>query len=411
MGLLRRRRLAVPAPARCLRARRRAGRHRRLRRQHHADRADVPHGGQPARRGAAVGAGRAAGGGAGRAPTPALAATFVLLVVWTWMGARRSAEPRTGRSCRCGPPRPRAAAWLRWRPGLHLAALSLIAWLVPLGFFVLDRHAHWLVVLLGWRWRPRPWPPAAGHRSAPPASAQPLFAYAIVDRLCRPLHHAVHRRCAGARHASAASIAAPAAAGGADAGAAARPPCCGRSPPTTAAALWLAYARLRARDVLALRDDARHAAQHLAVFLVAAAASSAHSPGPPSACTSARPPAEVAGMKTVPQDAPLALRHRGPGADRCARPCMVVDRVLLLQDGPRDHAADRAGRSARLVPRRVRAARLRHRPRAACGCSTARCRERNAPFYVMLEKKGRRLAAGQGDARACRRRRRPTASC
>ena len=38
---------------------------------------------------------------------------------------------------------------MRWRPGLHLAAISLISWLVPLGFFVLGRHAHLLLALLG----------------------------------------------------------------------------------------------------------------------------------------------------------------------------------------------------------------------------------------------------------------------
>jgi hypothetical protein len=41
------------------------------------------------------------------------------------------------------------ALWMRWRPGLHLAAFSLIIWLVPIGFFILDRHAHWLVALIG----------------------------------------------------------------------------------------------------------------------------------------------------------------------------------------------------------------------------------------------------------------------
>jgi len=41
------------------------------------------------------------------------------------------------------------AAWMRWRPGLHLAAVSLVSWLIPLGFFILGHHAHWLVALLG----------------------------------------------------------------------------------------------------------------------------------------------------------------------------------------------------------------------------------------------------------------------
>ena len=38
---------------------------------------------------------------------------------------------------------------LQWRPGLHLAAVGLVIWLVPVGYFVLDKHAHWIVVLAG----------------------------------------------------------------------------------------------------------------------------------------------------------------------------------------------------------------------------------------------------------------------
>jgi uncharacterized membrane protein len=80
--------------------------------------------------------------------TAALAATFVLLVVWTWW------ERSLSNSAHFGFLVPwvaaaALAAWMRWRPGLHLAAVSLISWLIPLGFFVLGRHAHWLVALLG----------------------------------------------------------------------------------------------------------------------------------------------------------------------------------------------------------------------------------------------------------------------
>ena len=80
--------------------------------------------------------------------TAALAATFVLLVAWTWW------ERSLSNSAHFGFLVPWAAAaalaaWMAWRPGLHLAAISLICWLVPLGFFVLGRHAHWLVALLG----------------------------------------------------------------------------------------------------------------------------------------------------------------------------------------------------------------------------------------------------------------------
>src|SRR2546429_437411 len=76
---------------------------------------------------------------------PALAATFVLLVVWTSYErglssvAHWSFLPAWAAAAA-------AAAWLGWRPGLHLAAISLVAWLVPLGYFVLDHHAHWIVV-------------------------------------------------------------------------------------------------------------------------------------------------------------------------------------------------------------------------------------------------------------------------
>ena len=79
---------------------------------------------------------------------PALAATFVLLVVWTcWeRGLSQAAHwafliPWTATAA--------VAAWLRWRPGLHLAAMSLVVWLVPLGYFIFNHHGHWIVVLIG----------------------------------------------------------------------------------------------------------------------------------------------------------------------------------------------------------------------------------------------------------------------
>jgi uncharacterized membrane protein len=77
-----------------------------------------------------------------------LAATFVLLTVWTCWERTETIGPHWIFLA------PWAAAvavavWLRWRPGRHLAALSLVAWLVPLGYLVLDRHAHWLVVAIG----------------------------------------------------------------------------------------------------------------------------------------------------------------------------------------------------------------------------------------------------------------------
>ena len=78
----------------------------------------------------------------------ALAATFVLAVVWssyerTLAGtAHWEFLPLWGATTV-------AAAWLGWRPGLHLAAISLVIWLIPLGFFLLDHHAHWIVAALG----------------------------------------------------------------------------------------------------------------------------------------------------------------------------------------------------------------------------------------------------------------------
>jgi uncharacterized membrane protein len=79
---------------------------------------------------------------------PALAATFVLLVVWSCYERGLSNNPHWNflavwAAAAIG------AAWLGWRPGLHLAAVSLAIWLVPLGYLVLDRHAHWIVAAVG----------------------------------------------------------------------------------------------------------------------------------------------------------------------------------------------------------------------------------------------------------------------
>jgi uncharacterized membrane protein len=80
--------------------------------------------------------------------TPALAATFVLLAVWSgW--ERGLSGTAHGVFLLPWAAAAAVAAWLRWRPGLHLAALSLVAWLVPLGYLIQDRHAHWLVAAIG----------------------------------------------------------------------------------------------------------------------------------------------------------------------------------------------------------------------------------------------------------------------
>jgi uncharacterized membrane protein len=79
---------------------------------------------------------------------PALAATFVLLAVWSsW--ERGLSGTAHGIFLLPWAAAAGVAAWLRWRPGLHLAALSLAAWLVPLGYLIRDRHDHWAVAVIG----------------------------------------------------------------------------------------------------------------------------------------------------------------------------------------------------------------------------------------------------------------------
>jgi uncharacterized membrane protein len=79
---------------------------------------------------------------------PALAATFVLLVVWDcWERGLGGAAHWSFLIAWAATAA--AAVWLGWRPGLHLAATSLAIWIVPLGYFILGRHAHWVVVLIG----------------------------------------------------------------------------------------------------------------------------------------------------------------------------------------------------------------------------------------------------------------------
>lgn len=107
----------------------------------------------------------------------ALAAAFVLLTVWTcW--ERGENEARHWQFLAFWAAAVAATAWLDWWPGRHLAALSLVAWLVPLGYLVFDGHAHWLVVAIGMA-------AALAAIVAAPAidrwtgAAQAIFAYAI----------------------------------------------------------------------------------------------------------------------------------------------------------------------------------------------------------------------------------------
>jgi uncharacterized membrane protein len=78
----------------------------------------------------------------------ALAATFVLMVTWTFWQRSLNEDAHwtflVAWAIAAG-----IALSMDWRPSLHLAALALIAWLVPLGYLIFDHHAHWIVVLLG----------------------------------------------------------------------------------------------------------------------------------------------------------------------------------------------------------------------------------------------------------------------
>ena len=79
----------------------------------------------------------------------ALGATFVLLALWTWGERTLSGEPHWAFLVPWAATAA-VAAWLRWRPGLHLAALSLVVWVVPLGYLMLrDPHAHWVMAVIG----------------------------------------------------------------------------------------------------------------------------------------------------------------------------------------------------------------------------------------------------------------------
>jgi hypothetical protein len=179
VGLLRRRAWLFQTAAADVRAGRRARRHRRVRRQHHADLADVPHGGQPARRRAAVGAGRRCWRRAG-AVHRALAATFVLLVVWTWWERSLSNAAHLASSCRG-----RAAALARGCAGVRGCILPRQPHLLadPLGFFI-ARPARALAGGAARRLRGSGRGAGAGHRSARRISAA-TFAYAIVIALPR----------------------------------------------------------------------------------------------------------------------------------------------------------------------------------------------------------------------------------
>lgn len=78
----------------------------------------------------------------------ALAATFVLLSVWTTM-ERGFNDTAHWQFLALWAATAAVAGWLAWRPGLHLAVLCLASWLVPLGHFILNLHAHWVAAAIG----------------------------------------------------------------------------------------------------------------------------------------------------------------------------------------------------------------------------------------------------------------------
>ena len=78
----------------------------------------------------------------------ALGATFVLLAAWTGMEIALREAPHWAFLAPWAASAA-IAAWLRWRPGLHLAALSFVSWVVPLGYLLFDPHAHWFVAATG----------------------------------------------------------------------------------------------------------------------------------------------------------------------------------------------------------------------------------------------------------------------
>jgi uncharacterized membrane protein len=78
----------------------------------------------------------------------ALGAAFVLLAVWTGM-ERVVNEWAHWPFLPAWAATAAAALWLAWRPGLHLAALSLASWVIPLGYVIGNRHAHWIVAAAG----------------------------------------------------------------------------------------------------------------------------------------------------------------------------------------------------------------------------------------------------------------------
>ena len=311
---------------------------------------------------------------------PALAATFVLLVVWTcWeRGLALGAHWTFLAAWAAGAA---AAAWLGWRPGLHLAALSLAVWLVPLGYFILDRHAHWIVVAIGVA-------VAVAAAAAAPTidrhlrASAALFAYGLlvafaglyilqfIDPL---LLYGAQQDTASIQRLIVLAVL--------TLGAAARRHAVGAAHRQSRRAV-ARLRRVRARDLHPLPQDLRHAAQHLAVL-----------PGG----RRHRQPAGLGGLPaasaqgftggrrmTAPRNLLLALAIVAL-AQTGVLAAMVVDRVRLLKSGreitlpivpvdPRDLFRGeyvRLGYDVGRVPVRLLEG---PRPRP------------NAPFYVVLEK-------------------------
>ena len=267
----------------------------------------------------------------------ALAATFVLISVWTcW--ERGLAFTAHWPFLIVWVIATAAVVWIRWRPGLHLSALALVQWLVPLGYLLWDHHAHWVVLVVGLA-------VAAGAAAGAEHDRSHLadIGAAVLLRpdrsLRRALQHAVHRGPHLLRIAGRAIHPASRAARHPGAGHAARRDAVGdqHGQPRRAVA---GLHGLRHRDLHALRAHLRHAAQHLAVFPNCRAAGERARLGRLPAASAQDADGSLGMITTLPSDAAAFIRNRvmlmvaivaliqtGVLAG------MVVDRTRLLKSG------------------------------------------------------------------------------
>ena len=80
---------------------------------------------------------------------PAFVAATAILLVWSWWEMSLAYRQVHWAYLPAWAATALGYAWLRWRPGLHVGALSLAQWIVSLGYIVGGPHAHWIVVAIG----------------------------------------------------------------------------------------------------------------------------------------------------------------------------------------------------------------------------------------------------------------------